>query len=47
VAIKAAYRVHALQLQARCAAAKVEKPKKRFIVGTAMDACGVRGSSSE
>jgi hypothetical protein len=44
----AAYRAdRALELQARCIAAKAAKPEKRFIVGMAMDARGVRGSSED
>ena len=44
----AAYRAdRALQLQGRCIAAKAAMPEKRFIVGMAMDARGVRGSSED
>jgi len=44
----AVYRAdRASQLQARCIAAKAVKPERRYIVGIAMDARGVRGSSED
>jgi hypothetical protein len=44
----AAYRAdRASQLQARCIAAKAAKPDRRYVVGFAMDARGVRGSSED
>ncbi len=36
-----------LQLKSRCIAAKAVSPEKRFIVGVALDARGVRGSSED
>ncbi|MBI5314237.1 MAG: hypothetical protein HZB28_14210 [Methylocystis sp.] len=43
-----AYRVdRASQLQARCIAAKAVKPDRRYVIGLAMDAPGVRGSSED
>ncbi|WP_371422611.1 hypothetical protein [Tardiphaga sp.] len=43
-----AYRKDRAQiLQLRCAAAKAADPQKRFIVGIAMDASGVKGSSED
>jgi hypothetical protein len=43
-----AYRAdRASQLQARCLAAKAVKPECRYIIGIAMDARGVRGSSED
>lgn len=44
----AAYRAdRASQLRARCIAAKAAKPERRFVIGFAMDARGVRGSSED
>jgi hypothetical protein len=44
----AAYRAdRAAELKARCIAAKAVKPEKRYIVGIALDARGVRGSSED
>ncbi|UWU75991.1 hypothetical protein N2603_39720 [Bradyrhizobium huanghuaihaiense] len=44
----AAYRAErAKDLQLRCVAAKAVNPEKRFIVGIAMDARGVKGSSED
>ena len=44
----AAYRSDRLsQLQTRCVAAKAVKPERRYIIGIAMDARGVRGSSGD
>ena len=44
----ATYRAErAKDLQLRCVAAKAVNPDKRFIVGVAMDARGVRGSSED
>jgi hypothetical protein len=44
----AAYRTErAKELQLRCVAAKAVNPEKRFIVGIAMDARGVKGSSED
>lgn len=44
----AAYRAdRAKELQMRCHAAKAVAPEKRFIVGIAMDALGVKGSSED
>ncbi len=44
----AAYRAErAKDLQLRCVAAKAAQPDKRFIVGIAMDARGVKGSSED
>ncbi len=44
----AAYRAdRARELQMRCHAAKAVTPEKRFIVGIAMDARGVKGSSED
>lgn len=37
----------ASQLRARCIAAKAVKPERRYIVGIALDARGVRGSSED
>jgi hypothetical protein len=43
-----AYRAdRAVQLKARCTAAKAVKPEKRYVVGIALDARGVRGSSED
>jgi hypothetical protein len=44
----AAYRAgRAKELQMRCHAAKAVNPEKRFIVGIALDALGVKGSSED
>jgi len=44
----ATYRAdRAMQLKSRCIAAKAVKPEKRYIVGIALDARGVRGSSED
>ncbi|WP_316163440.1 hypothetical protein [Bradyrhizobium sp. SZCCHNRI20481] len=44
----AAYRTErAKNLQLRCVAAKAVNPEKRFVVGLAMDARGVKGSSED
>jgi len=44
----ATYRAkRAKELQLRCVAAKAAHPDKRFIVGIAMDARGVKGSSED
>jgi hypothetical protein len=43
-----AYRAdRALQLKTRCTAAKAVEPEKRYVVGIALDALGVRGSSED
>ncbi|UWU66097.1 hypothetical protein [Bradyrhizobium sp. NC92] len=44
----AAYRTErAEDLQLRCVAAKAANPEKRFVIGIAMDAAGVKGSSED
>jgi hypothetical protein len=44
----AAYRAdRMLHLRSRCIAAKAVRPERRFIVGIALDARGIRGSSED